>query len=80
MAGELTSGGGGVYSFDRIRAEAEEAVKHAVPVLGWIQVAWRWLADVGQLRGLMAFSVIVGLKLKMLWRMACCQMCDWWSD
>ena len=70
----------GVYSFDQIKAEAEEAVEHAIPVLGWIPDAWKWLDDVGKLGRLMAFAVIVGLTLKLLFHMACRQMCIWWSD
>ena len=66
--------------FNRIKAEAEKAVEHAIPILGWIQDAWKWLDDVGKLGGLMAFAVIVGSMLKLLFHIARHQMGLWWSD
>ena len=80
LAGASAAGGGGVYSFNRIKAEAEKAVEHAIPILGWIRDAWKWLDDVGKLEGLMAFAVIVGSMLKLLFHIARRQMGLWWSD
>ena len=78
-AGASAADGGGVYSFNRIEAEAEKAVEHAIPFLGWIRDAWKWLADLGQLGGLMAFVIVVGSLLKLLFHIARRQMGLWWS-
>ena len=37
-----------------------------MPFIRWIKDTWSQLANVGQIEGLMAFGVIVGLMLKLL--------------
>ena len=62
-----------------IKAEVEKAVEHAIPILGWIRDAWKWLADLGQLGGLMAFIIVMGSTLKLLFHIARRQVGLWWS-
>ena len=54
-----------------MEAEAEKAVEHAIPFLGWIRDMWKWLDDVGKLGGSM---------LKLLFHIARRQMGLWWSS
>ena len=67
--------GGGVYSFNRLKEEAEEAVLETLPFLSWIKTAWNRLAILGQIGGLMAFFVIAGSAFKLfcryLWYTTC---------
>ena len=48
-------GGGGVYLFNRLKEEAEEAVSETLLFLSWIKTAWDHLAILGQIGSLMAF-------------------------
>ena len=68
-------GGGGIYSFNRLKEEAEEAVSETLPFLSWLKAAWNHLAILGQIGGLMAFFVIAGSAFKLfcryLWYTTC---------
>ena len=68
-------GGGGVYLFNRLKEEAEEAVSETLPFLSWLKTAWNHLAILGQIGGLMAFFVIAGSAFKLfcryLWYTTC---------
>ena len=70
-------GGGGVYLFNQLKEEAEEAVSETLPFLSWIKTAWDHLAILGQIGGLMAFLVITGSAFKLFCRYVWYQSCGW---
>ena len=70
-------GGGRVYSFNRRKEEAEEAVSETLPFLSWIKTAWSHLAILGQIGGLMAFFVIAGSAFKLFCRYVWYTSCGW---
>ena len=67
-----------MYSFNRIKAEAEKVVEHAILFVGWIREAWKWSADLTQLGGLMAFVIVICSLLKLLFFFARRQVKLWW--
>merc|ERR1711973_195791 len=78
-AGASAVDGGGVYSFNRIEAEAEKAVEQALPFVGWAREAWKSSADLAQLGGLIAVSITICLTAKLLFFFARRQVKLWWT-
>ena len=68
-----------MYSFNRIEAEAEKAVEHALPFVGWVREAWKSSADLAQLGGLTAFAITICSTVKLLFFFARRQVGLWWT-